>query len=234
MKCWNLLLLCAVLSICSSCSNLKHKKVTDENKDQIINDISTSKDLTDEERKLLAGYMFRQNISAVFQGGKPSFPTGRTVGEMIDEQRKWVADSAKAETVEKEKNDKLAAEIAAKEAALREFVTVTLYSLRESDAGFLRGFNAVIAYKAGSQDIRAFQGELALSDVLGNPLGEIPVTVVKPLRANNSGTTNYGNYYMSSFSDLRGKRLEDIKTHWKPTKIILADSTELSVPTSSN
>lgn len=234
MKRWNLLLLGAVLCVCSSCSNIKHKKVTDENKDKIMGEISTSKDLTAEERQLLAGYMFRQNLSTVFQGGKPSMPTGKTIGEMIDEQRKWVADTSEAEKAEKEKDEKLAAEIAAKEAALREYVTVTLYSLKESDAGFMRGFDAVIAYKAGSRDIRAFQGELVLSDVLGNSMGGIPVKVLKPLKANDSGTTNYGNYYMSSFSDLRGKRLEDIKTHWKPTKIILADSTELSVPTSSN
>src|SRR6266849_429929 len=224
MKFRDLVLLCAIVFLCSSCSNIKSKKVTDENKDKIMSEISTSKDLTDNDRQSLAGYMMRLNLSTVFQGGKPSIPTGKTVGEMIEDQRKWVAEEA-----EKEKEEKLAAEIAAKEAALRDLVTVALYNLRESNNSFMNGFEARIAFKAGSKDIRAFEGNLALSDVLGNSLGEIPVKVLRPLKANASGTTDYGNLYMA-FPELRGKHLEDIKAHWKPTKIMLADSTELSVP----
>jgi hypothetical protein len=232
MKSWNLLLLCALLFVCSSCKNIKSKKVTDENKDKIITEISTSKDLTDDERQLLTGYMARQSFSSVFQGGKPDIPTGKTVGEMIEDQRKWVAKNTEEEKAEKEKEGQLVAEIAAKEAALREFVTVTLYSLKESDAGFMGGFEAGIAFQVGSKDIRAFQGNLALSDVLGNSLGEIPVKVSTLLEANNSGTTTYDNSYMA-FGELREKHLEDIKAQWKPTMIILADSTELSVPTNA-
>src|ERR1700730_9689242 len=172
MKRWILFFVIPIFFTCSSCSNIKNKKVTDENKDKLISEISTSKDLTAEERQLLTGYIFRANLPTVFQGGKPSMPTGKTVGEMIEDQRKWVANSSEAERAEKEKDEKLAAEIAAKEAALREYITVSLYSLKESDAGFMRGFDAVIAYKAGGNDIRAFQGELALSDVLGNSLGD--------------------------------------------------------------
>lgn len=233
MKRLNLLLLCAFLFVCSSCANLKSTKVTDENKDKIMNEISTSKELTSEERQLLTGYIVRENLSSVFKNGKPSIPTGKTVGEMIEDQRKWIAQNAEEEEGEKEKEQKLAAEIAAKEEALRKLATVTLYGLKESDAGFMPGFEAVIAFKAGSKDIRAFEGSLVLSDVLGNSLGEIPVKVLTPLKANESRTMTYGNLYMA-FPDLRGKHLEDIKTQWKPTKIILADSTELSVPTSEN
>jgi hypothetical protein len=229
MKFWNLVLLCALLFLCSSCTNIKNKKVTDENKEKIMSEISTSKQLTDDERQLLAGYMVRQNLSTVFQGGKPDIPSGKTVGEMIEDQRNWVAEEAAKEKVEKEKEQKLAAEIAAKEAALRELVTVTLYGLKEEHAGFMDGFEARIAFKAGDKNIRAFEGDLALSDVLGNSLGDIPVKVLKPLNANESGTTNYSNAYIP-FPELRGKHLEDIKSQWKPTKIILADSTEMAIP----
>ncbi|HWW15386.1 MAG TPA: hypothetical protein VN310_12055 [Candidatus Dormibacteraeota bacterium] len=233
MKSCNLFLLYALLLVCSSCTNLKSQKVTDENKDKLISEIATSKDLTDEERQLLSGYIVRQNVSSIFQGGKPSIPAGKTIGEMIEDQRKWVAQQTKQEAAEKEKQQKLSAEIAAKETALREFVTVTLYSLKESDYSGMAGFEARIAFKAGSKDIRAFQGELVLSDVLGNSLGELPVKVLTPLKANQSGTTGYSNLYMA-FGELRGKRLEDIKAQWKPTKIIFADSAELSLPESPN
>jgi hypothetical protein len=203
--------------------------VTDGNKDKIMSEVSTSKELTDDERQLLAGYIMRHSLATVFQGGKPDIPTGKTVGEMIEEQRTLVAEEAVKEKAEKEKEQKLAAEIAAKEAELRDLVTVTLYGLSEKHGSFMDGFEARIAFKAGDKDIRAFQGDLALSDVLGNSLGDIPVKVLKPLKANESGTTNYSNLYMP-FPGLQGKHLQDIKSQWKPTKIILTDSTELTVP----
>ncbi len=233
MKFCSVFLLCALLLICSACTNIKSQKVTDENKDKLVREIGTSKDLTDEERQLLTGYMLRQNLSGLLLSDKPSLPTGETIGKMIEDQRNWVAQETREEAAEREKQQKLSAEIAAKEAALREFVTVTLYSLRESNYSGMAGFEAGIAFKAGSKDIRAFQGDLALSDVLGNSLGKLPVKVLTPLRADQSGTTDYSNLYMA-FGELRGKHLEDIKAQWKPTKIIFADLTELSIPKSSD
>src|SRR6267143_497679 len=103
MKLGNLVLLCAIVFLCSSCSNIKSKKVTDENKDKIMSEVSTSKELTDDERQLLAGYMMRHSLATVFQGGKPDIPTGKTVGEIIEEQRNWVAEEAVKEKTEKEK-----------------------------------------------------------------------------------------------------------------------------------
>jgi len=225
----NIPLLCALLFVCSSCTNIKSQKVTDENKNELISEVANSKDLTDGERQLLTGYMVRENLQISRRGGKPGIPTGKTIGEMIEEQRQWVAQNADEENAEREKGQKSSAEIAAKQAALREFLTVTLYSLKESSYGGVNGFEARIAFRAGGKDIRAFQGNLALSDVLGNSLGELPVKVLTPLKANESGTSDYSNVYMA-FPELRGKRLEDIKAQWKPSKIILADSTELSVP----
>jgi hypothetical protein len=229
MKLAKLILLGLILCFCSSCSNIKSKKITDGNKDKIINEIAISKDLSEEERKLASAYIIRQNMAHVFQDGKPDIPTGKTVGEMIEDQRKWATQLEEQEKIEKEKEARLAAEIAAKERELREFVTVTLYGIREADAGFMKGFDARIAYKAGVRDIRAFQGNLVLSDVLGNSLGKIPVKVLTPLKANETGVTDYDNLYMA-FPELQGKRLEDIKTQWTPSKIVFADSTELSLP----
>jgi F0F1-type ATP synthase beta subunit len=91
VKCWNQALLCVLLSVSPSCVNVKDQKVTNENKDKLISETATSKDLTDDERQLLTGYMVRENLSGILQGGKPSIPGGKTVGEMIDDQRRWVA-----------------------------------------------------------------------------------------------------------------------------------------------
>jgi hypothetical protein len=228
MKLWYSAVLCATVFACSSCSNLKTTKITDENKDKIFSEIAASKDLTADDKEVLTNYIMRQSLAAVFAGGKPSIPTGKSIGEMLDEQRKWVAEEAEKEQSEKKKEQELASEIAAKEASLRELVTVTLYRIGERDSSFMSGFQATVAYKAGDKDLRAFEGDLALSDVLGNSLGEIPVKMLKPVKASESGTMVYSNMYMA-FPDLRGKQLADIKAQWKPTKIILSDATVMSV-----
>jgi hypothetical protein len=222
MRLWNLAILCVLLSVCSSCTNIKSEKVTDQNQEKIIRRILTNSDLTDDELRLLNGYIVRQSLSNPFQGDKASIPTGKTIGEMLEDQRNWVAQHTHQEKEEQERELKLAAEIATQEAVLREFVTVTLNKLEQSDPNFINGFEARIAFKVGRNDIRAFRGKLVLSDALGNSFGEIPVKVLTPIKANCSGTTNYRNLYIS-FPELRWKRLQDIKTEWKPAEIIFAD-----------
>ncbi len=222
MRPWNLPILCALLCVCSSCTNIKSERVTDQNQEKIISRILTNRDLTDDELRLLNGYIVRQSLSNPFQGDKLSIPTGRTIGEMVEDQRNWTAQNTQQEQEENRAESELAAEIAARERGLREFVTVTLDGLKQSDPNFINGFEARIAFKAGRKNLRAFRGKLALFDALGNSLGEIPVRELTPVKANYSGTMNYRNLY-TTFPELRWRHLQDIKTQWKPTEIIFVD-----------
>lgn len=77
-----------------ACSNLKNTKVTEENKREVMTKIARGNELTNEERHLLVEYSIRQSMKNVLQGGRPELPTGKTVGEMIEEQRKWEAQQA--------------------------------------------------------------------------------------------------------------------------------------------
>ena len=96
------LLIGVSFALISGCSHsVKDTKVTDENKDKIFEQIKDSKELTVEEVGFLQGYVLRSGLKEAFSGGKPSIPTGKTIGEMIEEQRKFVADSKAREAEEK-------------------------------------------------------------------------------------------------------------------------------------
>jgi hypothetical protein len=71
--------------------------VTDENKNTIMNRIGTGNEVTDQERHLLVEYSMRYSMAKILQGGRPDLPSGKTIGQMIDEQRKWDAEHPQAQ-----------------------------------------------------------------------------------------------------------------------------------------
>jgi hypothetical protein len=98
LKRLNTVALCLALLFCASCSkSLKNTTVTDQNKGKIMARISQGNEITDEERHLLVEYSMRYSMARILQGGGPDLPSGKTIGQMIDEQRKWDAEQAKAQ-----------------------------------------------------------------------------------------------------------------------------------------
>jgi hypothetical protein len=220
------LLAWTALLICLACSSIKNKKVTEENKDKILSEVQTSKDLTEEERRLLAAYAIRQSTGNILDGGKPGLPTGKTVGEMIAEQRQWAAQ----EKTEEDKQKQLAAAVSAKQAELRNVIGVALYLLttHEGDEDLTSEVEVGYAYENRStKDVRAFEGEVAFKDILGNDLGQVSLKVLTPLKAGQKASVieRHSLSYLGNLGDLRGKKLEDVKIEWRPKNILFADGT---------
>jgi hypothetical protein len=93
MKRLNISVLLIAILFFSACSkSLKNTKVTAENKQQIMSRISLGNEVTDEERQLLVEYSVRYNLASIMKGNGPDLPNGKTIGEMIEEQRKWDAE----------------------------------------------------------------------------------------------------------------------------------------------
>jgi hypothetical protein len=97
LKRLSIVVLFLVLLACFSCSNLKNTKVTDENKREIMTRIAKGNEITDEDRHLLVEYSTRYSMDTILRGGRPDLPTGKTIGQMIEEQRKWDAEQAKSQ-----------------------------------------------------------------------------------------------------------------------------------------
>lgn len=87
----------AVSVVCSSCVNIKKIRLTDENKHKLLAEIGNSKDISDQERHLLVEYSLRYSMPKILRGERPDLPTGKTLGELIDEERQW--DAAHPEAV---------------------------------------------------------------------------------------------------------------------------------------
>jgi hypothetical protein len=85
------------LLLCASCTSLKNTKVTEQNKNKIMQRIGTGNEITDQERHLLVDYSMRYSMAKILQGGSPDLPTGKTIGEMIEEERKWEAEHPEAQ-----------------------------------------------------------------------------------------------------------------------------------------
>lgn len=93
------------LFVVLSCSNVKDLQFSKENKDQVLDKVKKSKDLTGEEVGLLTAALMRTSFT------KESLE-GKTVGQLLDEQRKIMA-----EMEAKEREAKRLAEEAAKKEA---------------------------------------------------------------------------------------------------------------------
>lgn len=216
------------LALCSlfvtflcSCTDIRKTRFTVENSDKILSKLNA------EERGLLTASLARQSIANAFGGNSNPFPD-KTVGELIEDQRKWLAE----QKAEEDRQKRLAAEMAAKRAALRNVITVALYGYKE-EGGFMSDYAAVdYAYEnRSSKDVRAFEGSVVYRDVLGNELADTELKVLTPIKSGQKASTSDRLPFMV-YGNLRNKKLDDIKIEWTPTNILFVDGTSEVVTTS--
>lgn len=158
-------LLCIVLV--ASCSNVKNKKITDENKAIVLEEMKDTKDLTMEEVHLFDGYLLRRGIKE---------PGGMTVGQMIEEQKKYRQDAKVREAEDKADKEKARTELDQKRKALSDTVTVTALEKTTEKAGFIETTTLKFSCQNhGGRDVRGFKGTVVFSDLFGEKLTEWPL-----------------------------------------------------------
>lgn len=213
-----------------SCSRDVHSyKITDEKK--AFDEIRDRKGLTVEESRLLYAATIRSNMGQAL-GGKASVLVGKTVGEVIDEQRKLETDE-KARSAEQER---LAAEAKAREdaraAELRGTLTLSVFRKEFMPSNPMGGrYSAYVsigcAYQnKSSKDIRAFTGEIAFTDLFGKEIFSSNVTISDPVKAGATGQWEGSiefNQFVDSHRRLRDTELKDMKIVWSPRSIIFGD-----------
>jgi hypothetical protein len=222
-----MLLTCLLIA----CSNVKDLKFTKDNQEQIMEKVRKSKDLTGEEVGLLMTALMRTS----FSGGGIE---GKTVGQLIQEQRKLVAE---ADAKEKEAK-KLAEEAAKKEAAvaaeLSQHIIVAPFKKSFHKADY-RNFEyedkidiSFVFENKSNKDIKAFKGETVFKDAFGEPIKNIPLTYDQGIKAgqkkNWHGELRY-NQFMQDQRKFRDTELGNMKFEWKPKAIIFADGSKLGL-----
>lgn len=227
-----LIVLAMVVAACGS--DPHNLKITDANKDTYMKDMAQTKGLTVEEIGLLTSFEMRRAASGVFGRGAAPSAVGKTVGQIIDDERKLQAD-AKAREREQQR---LAAEAKAKEdaeaAELRKAINLTVFQKDFHSADIQSGdFEDRINFKCvyentSGKDIRAFKGAIRFADLFGTEIYTVNLTVSDPIAAGQKATWFGGikyNQFVRQHQELRNAELANMKIEWRPASIIYADGT---------
>lgn len=214
-----------------ACNNVKDLKFTKDNQEQIMEKVGKSKDLTGEEVGLLMAALMRTTFSG--EGIE-----GKTVGKLIEEQRKIKTD---AEMKEKEAR-KLAEETAKKEAQivaeLTKIIMVAPFKKSFQKADW-RNFEyedkikiAFVFKNKSKKNIKAFKGEAVFKDLFGEIIEQSNLTFDDGLEAGQEkkwyGSIKY-NEFVDSMRKFRDTELENMKFEWKPKAIIFADGSKIGI-----
>ncbi len=117
----------------------------------------------------------------------------------------------------------------AQQEAMRKATSVTVVSLTSHEGSLMDYATVNFRYQnTSNKDIRAFEGSVSFHDVLGNEIASDTITVLTPVKAGQQGTMVEKLPFVGPFSGLKGKRLDDLKTDWQPTKILFVDGTSIS------
>lgn len=228
--------LAVAAAVAASCSSNPHNlKITDANKDTFMEQLKDTKGLTVEEIGLLMSYQMRRAAGKAF-GGSELPIVGKTVGELINEQRQFQADAK----VKEDEQKKLAAEAKAKAdalaAELRKAINLTVFEKTFVPSDPMGGrfgdyINLKCVYENTSgKDIRAFRGHVRFTDLFDKEVFTTSLTISDPVsagqKANWTGSIKY-NQFMSEMQALRNAELNDMKIVWLPDSVLFADGTSL-------
>ena len=223
------------VALIAGCSNVKNKKITEQNKDKILDEIKNSRDLSVEEVGLLQAYMIRQSVKDAFPGDKDSslLPVGKTIGQVIEEQRRWAADESERERQDKERRAKAEAIAEQQRKALRVALRVTIYEKGFTSVDLQDYITMKFAYENHTdKQIRGFKGEIEFDNLFGDKIKTSTLAEDEPLAAGQtrrvSKTLNY-NQFMEQDKKLRSTELSNLKIIWKPSQILFADGTSMKI-----
>ena len=226
----------ASLLLMLACAKDPHKlKITEENKDDFVDSIKNSKQLTVEETRLLLAYQMRNAAGQAF-GQSPASIVGKTVGDLINDERGFEEKAKK----DSESQARLAAEAKAKEEAvaaqLRKTVNLSVYEksyeAADPEAGTYSDYIVIkCAYENNSsKDIRAFKGKLRFTDLFGGEIYESGLTISDPINAGATstwtGSIKY-NQFMDEDVKLKNTALKDMRVEWLPRSVIFADGSKV-------
>lgn len=223
-------LLILTVAVLACAQDPKKVRITETNKDKILDEIKEMKGLTVDETRMLIAYTMRQNLGKAV-GSEPPSMVGKTVGDIISEEQTFETDSKKRE----EHEVQLAAEAKAKEEAraaeLRRALNLTVFNKSFAEANYQQYITIKCAYENTSpKDIRAFTGSVRFTDLFGKPIYESSLTISIPIKAGARATWDGSipyNQFVHEQVNFRNTELKDMHILWLPKSVLFADGTQL-------
>jgi hypothetical protein len=201
------------------------------------------KSLPEEDKKLLLAYAMRVSMGKAFGGA--GIPPGKTVGEVLAEQRAWEAEQerlAKEKAVESERIAKeqaaLAAKLASERAAalkeLTEALTVAVTQLKFVDGEYQDYIRVVIGFHNKTEKAMAgAKGALHFKDMFGETIKRVSLSYDEGIPAGGTktwtGTLEY-NRFNASDKKLANTDLARLTTEWEPAIYVFDDGTRMEMP----
>ncbi|TFZ02955.1 hypothetical protein EZ313_17160 [Ramlibacter henchirensis] len=206
--------------------------------------------LSEEDKKHFVAYVARMKLAEGLSGGKNAIPFGMTVGQAIEEQKKWAAELEQRLAREKAEEQKREAEAAALvqklvaesiEIARRinEAVTVTLLAKRELPRSFEAGRYSdyqqiVIGIQNNAQKpLKALSGRLDFIDAFNKVVAKVYFEITRDVKPGATYKWTGGRDYNQFIDEHRVLwNLDDgqYKTRFVPETLIFTDGEKLTMP----
>ncbi len=213
--------------------------IAEENQESLLEAVGNETGLTVEEVGLLTSFELRRGIADAFDVEAEPI-VGRTIGEIIELERDFQAEE-EARRVEEER---LAEEARAREEALaaelREAILLTVYEKSFVPSNISAGrYEDHITFRTtyrntSGKEIRAFRGSVRFTDLFGEEISNLRITIQEPIAAGAeadwNGAIEY-NQFIDNHEKLRNTELENMRVQWVPRSIIFADGSQIGEQT---
>lgn len=206
--------------------------------------------LSEEDRKHFALFVARTKMTEAFNKNSSGITFGTTVGQAIEQQKKWAAEMEvkaaeeralreKKAKEEAELKAKLEAEKAAVTKAINDAVTVTLVSKKELPSDFRAGrYSEYQQFNIGIQNnsdktIAGVSGELEFVDLFDKVVGAVNFRITENIAAGRSYTWIGGrdyNQFLANHKAVWNLSPGEFKTRFIPEAVIYADGSKLKMP----
>jgi hypothetical protein len=219
----------------ASCSDPKRVRFASETPDAVLAQLQGRKGLSVDETRLLYAFVARTRIDVVEGTGPPL--AGRTVGEVIAEERAWEQAHAEAIAGAQLHSSRRKERQAEAQRSMTDVLTVRVWEaidVAEQAPGTPRQLRLRLGLSnGGARDIVAFEGTVRFTDVYGRDQFECPVHVAE-LFAAGEDTERMVFVQCVPSPGLEDRvwhvRLADTKMTWDPYVVRFKNGEELTVP----
>jgi len=201
----------------------------------VLAQLEHRKGLTVEETRLLHGYFARTRLD-VIEGTAPDV-TGRTVGELIAEQRSWEQANARVIAERRHQATEWKARAGRVVAEMENALSVQVLESRDAESsgsGHQRSLVVKLQVEnVGNRSIAELEGAVRFADVYGRDLFDGPVRIREPIppgeRIERALLLDCAPF-MDQETRVRQVRLADTKAVWEPRLIRFEDGGVLTLP----
>lgn len=224
--------LALLLGACDSVADERLPRSADDPKLAVI-----GKQLDDEEKKLLIGYLMRRELAKDF-GGRALPDEAKTVGEALESQRDYVASMSESE----QRAETLKADVQQKRKAVADeigrTVTVAFVGANFVPSSFEAGryddyetFDFAVQ-NLGSKPIKALKGEAVFIDTFGDEFVRVPMQFEEAVAPGEKKSIQLG-MEINKFMDEHKKIMEldtSKKFRFEPEQIVFMDESTVKAP----